>query len=92
MQDKTVNDKRQHGKRSAYIPTPEDVVGMFEAGLDELSRHFHYDAINTEGGVRLTISGVARVDDESAGTWHLQPVGGCESTGESDDGSGEGEA
>lgn len=88
MQEKTVNDRKPQGRRNSYEPTPEDVVGMLEAGLDELSRHFHYDATNTEGGVRLTISGVERVD-ESDGTWHLQPASGCESAGESGEAAGE---
>lgn len=74
MRNETANDNGQHGKRNAYVPTPEDVAGMFEAGLEELARHFHYDAANVAGGVVLTISGIERVDDESAGTWHLQPI------------------
>lgn len=49
----------------------EDRVGMFEAGLEELAKCFHYDAMNTAGGVRLTISGVERIDHED-GTWSLR--------------------
>lgn len=83
MQNETANSNGQRGKRNAYVPTREDVAGMFEAGLEELGRHFHFDAANVAGGVVLTISGITRVDDESAGTWHLQPLAGDASGDES---------
>ena len=73
MREQTANDKKQQGRRSAYEPSPEDVVGMLEAGLEELSRHYRFEAKNVAGGVVLTISGVQRVDDTN-GTWHLSPA------------------
>jgi hypothetical protein len=74
MHNKTQNG---NGHRSASL-TASDVFGMFEAGLQELSSHFHFDAANTEGGVRLIISGIERID-HSDGTWSLRVRGNDDS-------------
>jgi hypothetical protein len=67
MHNKTHNG---NGRKSASL-NPEDVFGMFEAGLAELSLHFAFDAVNTATGVRLEIEGLERIDhsDES---WSLR--------------------
>ena len=72
MQEKTASDKKQQGRRSAYVPTPEDVTGMLCAGLEEMSRHFIFEAVNTEAGVMLTISGVRKIEDDRG--WYLVPA------------------
>lgn len=67
MHNKTQNG---NGHKSASL-TPEDVFGMFEAGLAELSRHFAFDAVNTVDGVHLEIDGLERIDHED-GSWSLR--------------------
>lgn len=80
MQEKTASDKKQQGRRSVYEPTPEDVVGMLEAGLEEVARHFAFEAQNVEGGVVLTIKGVRKIEDEKG--WYLWPAPKTEPTPE----------
>jgi hypothetical protein len=50
-----------------------DRLGMFEAGLEELAKCFQFDAVNTENGVVVTITGVRRVNEPN-GAWHLDPI------------------
>lgn len=69
MQDRT---PKGSGRKSAAL-TNEDVFGMFEAGLQELAAHFVFDAANAPGGVRLTISGLERID-HADGTWSLRII------------------
>lgn len=71
---------RSNGRKKPAL-SAADVFGMFEAGLAELSAHFHFDAANVDGGVRLTISGLQRVD-EDAGAWHLELIEAAEGASE----------
>lgn len=72
MQKQTVSGNEPQGRRSKYVPTPEDVTGMLSAGLEEMSRHFTFEAVNVEGGVVLTIKGVRKIEDEQG--WYLWPA------------------
>jgi hypothetical protein len=75
MQSETQNDKKQQGRRGAYVPTREDAIGMLGAALEELAAAgVGFMASNARGAVILLIDGARRVDDESAGTWHLEAV------------------
>jgi len=51
--------------------TRDDRFGMFEAGLQELSAGFTFEAENVEGGVRLTILGIERITGDD-GSWSLR--------------------
>jgi hypothetical protein len=67
MHNKTQNG---NGRKSASL-TPDDVFGMFEAGLAELSMHFAFDAVNTADGVQLEIDGLERIEHDD-GSWSLR--------------------
>jgi hypothetical protein len=57
-------------KRVEVVLTPDDVLGMFEVGLEMLARHFQFEATNVDGGVQITIAGLQRIN-EPDGSWHL---------------------
>ena len=72
MQSKTARSNER--KKPALSAT--DRFGMFEAGLAELAEAFRFDAVNCDGGVRLTISGLERIDHED-GSWSLRVAEGA---------------
>ena len=67
MQNKT----QKSSERNDATLTAGNVFGMFEAGLQELSAHFTFDAVNTATGVTLTIPGIERIE-HADGSWSLR--------------------
>lgn len=60
----------QNDRSSRNVLTADDVIGMFEAGLEELSSFFTFTVSNTDDGVILHIVGLRR-DDLPDGAWCL---------------------
>jgi len=54
---------------------PEDLAGIFEAGLNELTTIFNVRAFNSpEGYLTLVIPGLRREEDVELNAWYIQVV------------------
>ncbi len=76
MHNKTANGSapKSAQRRAAAALTLDDRIGMFEAGLEELSAAgVTFDARNDGGALVLVLHGLHRVDDNGGG-WHIDPA------------------